>query len=97
MKDLWNFFKIYLLIVVVVTIIFLIKKLIVTKKFEKKENKKLENKNLSIYELIRSSIRECGKLPEDFIEGMACIGGCVGGPSSHKDYMKAKKDIDLTV
>jgi len=26
----------------------------------------LENKNLSIYELIKSSIRECGKLPEDF-------------------------------
>ena len=59
MNDLWNFFKIYLLIVVVVTIIFLIKKL-------KKENKKLENKNLSIYELIKSSILECRKLPEDF-------------------------------
>ena len=26
----------------------------------------MENKNLSIYELIKSSIRECGKLPEDF-------------------------------
>jgi len=37
MKDLWNFFKIYLLIVVVVTIIFLIKKLMVTKKLEKIE------------------------------------------------------------
>ena len=55
-----------LIVVVVVTIIFLIKKLMVTKKLEKKENKKLENKNLSIYELIKSSIRECGKLPEDF-------------------------------
>lgn len=55
-----------LIVVVVVTIVFLIKKLMVTKKLEKKENKKLENKNLSIYELIKSSIRECGKLPEDF-------------------------------
>ena len=24
-----------------------------------------------------------GRLPEDFIEGMACVGGCVGGPSKH--------------
>lgn len=37
MKDLWNFFKIYLLIVVVVTIIFLIKKLMITKNLEKIE------------------------------------------------------------
>ena len=35
MKDLWNFFKIYLL--VVVTIIFLIKKLMITKNLEKIE------------------------------------------------------------
>ena len=25
-----------------------------------------------------------GKLPADFIEGMACVGGCVGGPSKYK-------------
>ena len=37
MEDLWNFFKIYLLIVVVVTIIFLIKKLMITKNLEKIE------------------------------------------------------------
>ena len=61
-----KFFQNILIIVVVVTIIFLIKKLMTTKKLEKKENKKLENKNLSIYELIKSSIQECGKLPEDF-------------------------------
>ena len=36
------------------------------KKIVEKGNKKLKNKNLSIYELIKSSIRECGKLPEDF-------------------------------
>ena len=32
----------------------------------KKENKKLENKNLSIYELIKSSIQSDGSLPENF-------------------------------
>ena len=37
MEDLWNFFKIYLLVVVVVTIIFLIKKLMITKNLEKIE------------------------------------------------------------
>ena len=60
-----EFFQNILIIVVVVTILFLIsqKK---KKKIVEKGNKKLENKNLSIYELIKSSIRECGKLPEDF-------------------------------
>lgn len=33
-----------------------------------------------------------GKLPEDFIEGMACIGGCVNGPGSIKGEVLAKKD-----
>ena len=61
-----KFFQNILIIVVVVTIIFLIKKLMVTKKLEKKENKKLENKNLSIYELIKSSIQSDGSLPENF-------------------------------
>ncbi len=32
-----------------------------------------------------------GKLPEDFIEGMACEGGCVGGPSSFQDKVKTRK------
>ena len=60
-----KFFQNILIIVVVVTIIFLIKKLMITKKL-KKENKKLENKNLSIYELIKSSIQSDGSLPENF-------------------------------
>ena len=38
-----------------------------------------------------------GKLPEDFIEGMACMGGCVGGPSSHRPEGKAKKDRDALI
>ena len=25
-----------------------------------------------------------GSLEEDFVEGMVCPGGCVGGPSKHK-------------
>ncbi|MCR4763220.1 MAG: 4Fe-4S dicluster domain-containing protein [Lachnospiraceae bacterium] len=32
-----------------------------------------------------------GKLPEDFIEGMACHGGCVGGPSRHKTEAETLK------
>ena len=35
-----------------------------------------------------------GKLPEDFIEGMACEGGCVGGPSRYQDPIPAKKSRD---
>ena len=34
------------------------------------------------------------RLPEDFIEGMICDGGCVGGPSAFKDQLSAKKDRD---
>ena len=30
-------------------------------------------------------LMKAGKLPENFIEGMACEGGCVGGPSSYND------------
>ena len=42
-------------------------------------------------------LMKVGKLSEDFVEGMVCVGGCVGGPSSHKDFMKAKKDRDLLI
>lgn len=34
------------------------------------------------------------KLPEDFIEGMICEGGCVGGPSRFDDPIKSKKTRD---
>ena len=37
-----------------------------------------------------------GKLPEDFIEGMVCPGGCVGGPSKHKteaEILKARENL----
>lgn len=38
-----------------------------------------------------------GKLPADFIEGMACQGGCVGGPSRHQEVNKAKKARDFLI
>ena len=34
---------------------------------------------------------KAGKLPEDFIEGMVCEGGCVGGPSKHKTIQETQK------
>ncbi len=38
-----------------------------------------------------------GKWDGDFMEGMSCIGGCVGGPSSHKKENLAKKDRDKLI
>ncbi|MBO6215370.1 MAG: ferredoxin, partial [Lachnospiraceae bacterium] len=38
-------------------------------------------------------LMRAGKLQEDFVEGMICPGGCVGGPSKHKaeaEVMKAR-------
>ncbi len=37
-------------------------------------------------------LMKVGKLPEDFIEGMACEGGCVNGPGSIKPEMQSRKD-----
>lgn len=42
-------------------------------------------------------LMKVGRLPEDFVEGMACEGGCVGGPSSFKDQMMAKKSRDALI
>ncbi|MEY8353366.1 4Fe-4S dicluster domain-containing protein [Lachnospiraceae bacterium 54-53] len=38
-----------------------------------------------------------GKLPADFVEGMACVGGCVGGPGRHKSENEAKKARDMLI
>ena len=38
-----------------------------------------------------------GKLPADFVEGMVCQGGCVGGPSKHKTETEAKKARDMLI
>lgn len=40
---------------------------------------------------------KAGKLPEDFVEGMACVGGCVGGPSAYRDQLAFKKDRDALI
>lgn len=39
-------------------------------------------------------LMKVGKLPEDFIEGMICDGGCVGGPSAYNDQLSTKKFRD---
>ena len=33
-----------------------------------------------------------GKLEEDFVEGMICPGGCVGGPSKHQAETQVLRD-----
>lgn len=35
-----------------------------------------------------------GKIPVDFIEGMACEGGCINGPAKLDDYMVGKRIFD---
>lgn len=42
-------------------------------------------------------LMKLGKLPEDFIEGMVCEGGCVGGPSAFDGYVSSKKDRDALI
>lgn len=42
-------------------------------------------------------LMKVGRLPEDFIEGMMCQGGCVGGPSNLKQEMGFKKDRDALI
>ncbi len=37
------------------------------------------------------ALLKAGKLTEDFIEGMICPGGCVGGPSRHKTEAELTK------
>ena len=40
---------------------------------------------------------KAGRLPEDFIEGMVCEGGCVGGPSAFSDQISSKKNRDALI
>ena len=40
---------------------------------------------------------KAARLPEDFIEGMACEGGCVGGPSAFNDQISSKKNRDTLI
>lgn len=34
---------------------------------------------------------KAGKLPDDFVEGMACAGGCLAGPATLYELQKSKK------
>jgi ferredoxin hydrogenase large subunit len=43
------------------------------------------------------TLLKVGKLPADFIEGMMCAGGCVGGPSQHRTELQSKKDRDKLI
>ena len=39
---------------------------------------------------------KAGKLDTDFVEGMICPGGCVGGPSKHRaesEVLRARGDL----
>lgn len=40
---------------------------------------------------------QAGRLKEDFIEGMICEGGCVGGPSKHKSEIETKRFRDKLI
>ena len=40
------------------------------------------------------TITRSGKLKQNFIEGMACVGGCVGGPASLTHNPRALAQLD---
>lgn len=42
-------------------------------------------------------LMKVGRLPEDFVEGMVCVGGCVGGPSKNMTELEAKKTRDAMI
>ncbi len=42
-------------------------------------------------------LMKAGRLPADFIEGMVCEGGCVGGPSKNMTVAEAKKTRDAMI
>ena len=43
------------------------------------------------------TLMKVGRLQADFVEGMMCEGGCVGGPSQHRSEMQFKKDRDTLI
>lgn len=42
-------------------------------------------------------LMKVARLPEDFIEGMVCDGGCVGGPSAYNDQISSKKSREALI
>ncbi|MFA9397849.1 MAG: 4Fe-4S dicluster domain-containing protein [Clostridiaceae bacterium] len=64
------------------------------------EDKKLD---VEFKPIICNGLKECntalklakiGKLNGNFIEGMACLGGCIGGPATLSRKLKDKKEVD---
>lgn len=64
---------------------------------------KEQNDEFEAKAVICSGIDECklalnkmknGKLEENFIEGMACIGGCIGGPCCLTHEVRDKNEVD---
>lgn len=62
------------------------------------------NPNINVKMRHGNGIRECkqildaieqGNLEANFVEGMACIGGCVGGPGKLKDPKTSAKAVDI--
>ncbi len=43
------------------------------------------------------TMMKLGRLPERFMEGMICEGGCIAGPSSQKSAAELKKDRDAMI
>ena len=43
------------------------------------------------------TLMKLGRLPENFMEGMICEGGCVSGPSRQKGLTELKKDRDAMI
>ncbi len=67
---------------------------------------KEENENDDITVTVCNGAEECkkalllmqaGKLDTDFVEGMACIGGCVGGPSRHRSENETRRFRDKLI
>lgn len=63
------------------------------------QNLKIDVKSLSVDGLNKKSINllkafSKGKAPAQFIEVMACEGGCIAGPVSHLNLQKGKRNFD---
>ena len=43
------------------------------------------------------TLMKLGRLPENFMEGMICEGGCVSGPARQKALNELKKDRDAMI
>lgn len=62
-----------------------------------------KNEDTNVKILKCNGIEECkkaltllkvGRLPEDFVEGMSCDGGCINGPAKMSDVLQVKKIFD---